>query len=135
MIFFSACEFWTTAFSFPAIFVVAEWASTRRLPVYMAAVTVSLGSLALISDRAAETVIDHQDALVLATMATETPELRPLFREANADGRLTLDEWRSIRKAERVAQERNLEKENRKALAIAEARLKALNAHEGASAR
>lgn len=135
MIFFSACELWTTAFAFPASFVVGCLATTKRVPVYLGAVTLGLGTLAAVSDGAAETAIDHRGALVLATMATEIPQLQPMFRRANADRRLTLDEWRAMRAEEQRIRTRDMEIRSRKALAAAEARFKALDAPKDAPAR
>ncbi len=135
MIFISDCELWTAALAFPASFMVGCLATTKRIPVYLGAVTLGLGSIAAISDGPANTTIDHQGALVLATMATDMPELRPMFKRANADGRLTLDEWRTMRTAERRIQERDYERDGREALAAAEARLKALDAPKDAPAR
>ncbi len=92
-------EAWTFMMGIPALIGAIVAHVERKLPTYSIAAMLTLGTFAVASERPDEQIVDRRYVRLAADESRAFPQLRPLIAKAMKDDRMTLTEYRTIKKA------------------------------------
>lgn len=97
-VFLSVSEGWRVAMIIPGIIGLTTIPFLRRLSIYPAAALVAMGTMSLVTQGADTELVERETVQATAYASTEIPEIRPMVRAAMRDDRMTLSEFRAIRR-------------------------------------